>query len=538
MRSLFLVALEIEADLRSAWLEQETPGDPGLRREAMGLLRAHRGTSRMRIEDRVLSIQGAADPGLEGQRLGVYRVLHEIGRGGMGAVYLAERVDDAYDQRVALKVMAGGLAPREAEERFRRERQILARLTHPHICQILDGGVTADGRPYLVMPYVEGLPITESCDSRGLNLRERLELFCEVCDAVHHAHSSLIVHRDLKPSNILVTQGGAISLLDFGIAKLLAPEADSHDWGASPRRASAEAGHRGSAPQPATDLRLLTPEHAAPEQISGEPVTTATDTWALGVLLYQLMAGAKPFPAAGSTRAELETAIRERLPTPPSGAAAEAGSIEPRLLRGDLDAIVLRALAKAPGARYRSAEQLAEDVRRHLRDEVVQARSPTFGYRAGRFLRRNAWQSAVAGAFAALLVVFVSGSVLQARSLQRERDAARLDRDTAEQVTAVLVDLFETANPARLPGVRSMSVDELLSQRSDRVVEGLEGQDFVQARLRHILGTVHRAHSRFDDSGRLLRRALEQQRALTGWRDEATLGIYHDLAQHEADFGH
>ncbi|MEO1370073.1 MAG: serine/threonine-protein kinase, partial [Acidobacteriota bacterium] len=365
--------------------------------------------------------------------------------------------------------MSAGLRHRELVERFRRERQILARLTHPDIAPILDGGVTDDGRPYLVMPYVEGQPITDYCDAADLDLRRRLELFLVVCDAVQHAHGHLVVHRDLKPSNISVTDDGAVKLLDFGIAKLIEPRSAS-PADAPPSTPStpstAEEGPDDPAPAPdgATELRLMTPEHAAPEQIAGDAVTTATDVWALGALLYQLLTGRKPFPAGGSGRAELERAICEVDPAPPSAAASASGASPAavRSLRGDLDAVVLHALAKAPGDRYGSAEQLADDVRRHLRREPVRVRPSTVGYRGGRFLRRYAWQSAAAVALAALVVAFAVSSALQSRALQRERDAARLDQETAEQVTGVLVDLFETTDPVRTPGGRSMTVEELL----------------------------------------------------------------------------
>ncbi|MEM1207514.1 MAG: protein kinase, partial [Acidobacteriota bacterium] len=528
LQGLFLDVLEAAPAERPSVLNRVD--DPELRRELVEMLRAHEDDSQLQVESRILKVQRSADGGLEGQRIGAYEVRREVGRGGMGTVYLAERVE-GYRQEVALKVMTSGPRSRELEDRFRRERQILARLGHPHIARILDGGMTDDGRPYLVMPFVEGRPITAHCDQADLGLRRRLELFCTVCGAVHHAHRNLIVHRDLKPSNILVTEDGGVKLLDFGIAKLLEPDTADPDL---------------DAPDGATtrsELRWWTPEHAAPEQVLDQPITTATDTWALGVLLYELLAGTKPFSAVGGTRLELEVAICEQDPQSPSAAARQrgggvGGEAWGRRLTGDLDTIVLHALRKAPDERYSSAEQLMEDVRRHLDGRPVRARPHTFRYRAGRFLRRNAWRTAAALTLAVALMGFAITSTLQARALQRERDAARLERDTAEQVTRVLVDLFETTDPAKLPGSRAMTVEDLLRHQAERVISGLEGQGVVQARMRHILGTVHQAHSRLEEGGALLLDAHRQQMALADWDDPATLAIYHDLAVHQARYGH
>ncbi|MCB1032854.1 MAG: serine/threonine protein kinase [Acidobacteria bacterium] len=470
-----------------------------------------------------------AGPSLEGRRIGAYRVLHPIGRGGMGTVYLAERVDQ-YRQRVALKVMSNDRFGGELQERFRRERQILARLTHPNIAQILDGGVTEDGRPFLVMQYVDGRPITEHCDAEGLGIRERLEVFRAVCEAVHFAHRNLVVHRDLKPSNILVGADGQVTLLDFGIAKLLDPEDES----------SAAAGATTSA-----ELRMLTPEHAAPEQVLDLAVTTATDTWALGVLLYELLTGTRPF-AAGGSRLELEREIVETDPPPPSVAAlrtprdgASSGALRTwsRSLRGDLDTIVRHALRKEPEARYASAEQLSDDIHRHLLGLPVRVRPDTFRYRAGRFLRRHPWQTAAALAFALLLAVFVVSAALQSRALERQRDAARVERDASERVTQVLAGLFRTTDPRVNPEIRSMTLDQILEAQSEKAVQDLEGQDEVQARLERILARAHLARGQTGRGRELLRKALARRRRIAGWRDGEALTTLHELATLEAREG-
>ncbi|MEM9553575.1 MAG: serine/threonine-protein kinase [Acidobacteriota bacterium] len=528
LQEAFLDLLELGPAQRRRALDDYAPA---LRGELRTMLAAHGESAALEIETR-LQPEIDADAALIGRRIGPYRIDREIGRGGMGTVFLAHR-SDGYEQDVALKIMRWGLGGAEMAERFRRERQILARLEHPHIAQLLDGGVSEDGRPYLVMQAIDGRPITEYCDARQLDVAARLELFGDICDAVDYAHRNLVVHRDLKPSNILVAevQGKPrVQLLDFGIAKLL--EADD---GLGPTRSEA---------------RVMTPEHAAPEQVRGEAVTTATDTYALGVVLYELLVGVRPFVGAGLGRAELEAQICERAPTAPSqalrarsessGLADARGTSPPKLarrLRGDLDTIVVRALAKEPSRRYGSASALADDVRRHLAGLPVLARPDALSYRLGRFVARHRWQVAAGAALLLLAVAFVVTTVRQSRALERERDEARVERATAEQVADVLVELFEQANPSRTADGRKLTVDELLEQHSEQAVERLDGQPAVQARLRHMLGRVHQAHSRFDDSRRLYADALEQRRRQVGPDDPLVLTIEHDLAVLARDVG-
>ena len=524
LQEAFLDLLDHEPAEREARLGRLPPV---LREELRAMLRAH-GEGELDVESRLLEVSEphrAID-----LRLGAYRIVREIGSGGMGTVYLAERCDD-YRQQVAIKIMRWGLGGAETARRFRRERQILARLDHPRIARLLDGGVSDDGRPYLVMPFLEGESITEFCDRRRLGISARLELFVEVCEAVEAAHRRLVVHRDLKPSNILVREvdGRAeVTLLDFGIAKLLEDD-------------EAPAVTR-------SELRMMTPEYAAPEQLRGEEVTTATDTWALGILLQELLSGERPFRAAGRSRSHLEAEICERTPAAPSlavrrrleahdgsgeeaaGRRATTGAKLVRRLRGDLDTIVLRALAKEPDRRYGSARQLSDDVRRHLEDRPVLARPDGAGYRLSRFVARHTWQVVATSVIVLLGVLFAVTSWLQSRQLERERDEARLERRTAEQVADVLVELFELADPSKTPDGRLLATDELLEMHSDRVLDRLEGQDAVQARLRHILGRVHHAHSQFDRSRALLEAALEQRRRLAGPDDPEILEIEHDLA--------
>ncbi|MBK7116654.1 MAG: serine/threonine protein kinase [Proteobacteria bacterium] len=305
-----------------------------------------------------------------GGQLGAYRLLRQIGSGGMGRVWLAERGDGEYRQRVAIKLLKRGMDSDEILARFRVERQILADLSHPNIARLLDGGITPDGLPYLVMEYVEGLPLDEYC--RALpDLRARLSLFLGVCEAVHYAHQRLLIHRDIKPGNVLVTADGTPKLLDFGIAKLLDPAAVD--------RTQAMTGHA---------MLLLTPRYASPEQIRGEATATTTDVYALGCLLFELLTGRHPFHESLGDQARLLREICLREPPRPS-LCATMQEIPARQLAGDLDNIVLMALRKEPARRYGSAEQLCADVERHLRSEPVAARPNTLAYRTGRLLKRN-----------------------------------------------------------------------------------------------------------------------------------------------------
>jgi len=357
LQALFDAAAELAAPAREAFLAESCPDDPTLRRAVESLLldlgRDDAITSAMREE----LAAPAAQPG---EHIGPYRLERELGRGGMGEVYLAVRDDAEYHQRVAVKLLRGGLGGGEILARFRAERQILAGLEHPNIARLLDGG-RHGGLPYLVMEYVEGQPITDHCARLRLDVPARLRLFREVCAAVQYAHQNLVVHRDIKPSNVLVSTQGVPKLLDFGIAKLLRPDAPG-------------------AGATSTHMRLMTPEYASPEQIKGRGITTASDVYSLGVLLYELLTGRRPHEveSAGRDLPALERLVCEREPSRPSLAVERtpASSTLRRQLRGDLDNIVLKALEPEPERRYASAEQLSEDLRRHLEGEGILARPP------------------------------------------------------------------------------------------------------------------------------------------------------------------
>ncbi len=375
-----------------------------------------------------------ADPkdDLTGERIGPYRITRLIGRGGMGTVYEAVRDDEQFQQQVALKLIKRGMDSDFVRDRFLRERQILASLDHPHIARLFDGGTTADGQPYFVMEFVDGMPITDYCQARGLSLDERLKLFRDVCSAIQHAHQKLIVHRDLKPSNILVTEDGTPKLLDFGIAKLLTPDPGD------------------AATRTETALRLMTPDYASPEQVRGGTITTATDVYSLGAVLYELLTTRRPHQFQTYSPLGIERAICETEAPRPSDAARQQTDAPTKLsrqLNGDLDNIVLMALRKEPTRRYQSVEQFSEDIRRYLAGLPVVARKDTFSYRAEKFIRRH---KAGVAAIMLLAVLTVALAVLAVR-LTRERQ--RAERRFAQVRTLANTFLFDFHDKIQLvPG--------------------------------------------------------------------------------------
>jgi serine/threonine protein kinase/Tfp pilus assembly protein PilF len=471
-------ALERRPGERPAFVAAACEDDAELRQEVESLL-SYEAESTDFIEEPLF---GRFAGGLaEGQRVGPYEVVREIGRGGMGAVYLAVRADEDFDQRVALKLVGLGSAA-EIVRRFRAERQILAHLDHPNIAKLLDGGTAEDGRPYFVMEYVEGRPIDEYAGK--LPLRERLALFREVCAAVHFAHQNLVVHRDLKPGNILVTGDGVPKLLDFGIAKLLDP--GGTDPGLS------ELG-----------LRPMTLRYASPEQVRGEPITTGSDVYSLGVLLHVLLTGRSPYAAAADDRPALERAILQGETVRPSQAVAKRE--EARRLAGDLDTIVLRAMDPEPGRRYASAEQLAADVQRHLDGLPVLARKNTASYRLNKFVRRH--KAGVAAA-AAVLLLILGFSVTVTLLLQR----AQRERDRAEAVSGFLEELFVRADPSQSRG-ETVTVREALDRGRQQIAGGLQAAPETRASLMETMGRVYRSLGLHDQARPLLEESLRIRRS-------------------------
>jgi serine/threonine protein kinase len=424
VEELFLTVADRPAAEREAYLTRVCGGDEELRRELLSLLA--RDTNEDFIEKPIAGVAIGLSPELgddaAGSRIGPYRLTRLVGRGGMGAVYEAVRDDAQFRQQVAIKLIKGGMDSAFVRERFVRERQILASLDHPHIARLFDGGATEDGRPYFVMEFVNGEPITDYCRRRELSLDEKLKLFRDVCSAVQHAHQKLVVHRDLKPSNILVTTDGAPKLLDFGIAKLLTP-----DPGEATTRTE-------------TAIRLMTPDYASPEQVRGSAITTATDVYSLGVVLYELLTARRPYQFETYSPFEIERAICDTEAPPPSEAAREQTGAPAKLARqlaGDLDNIVLMALRKEPGRRYQSVEQFSADLRRYLAGLPVTARPDSFVYRASKFARRHR----VAVVAAALVLLSLLGGIIATTLAARQ---ARAERDRAERRFAQVRTLANT----------------------------------------------------------------------------------------------
>ncbi|MEM1204926.1 MAG: serine/threonine-protein kinase [Acidobacteriota bacterium] len=491
VREIFDGAIELDAARRSSYLDAECAGDDSLRGEVEGLLDAA-GDPLPWLEEPVLAeavdhLAQSEEERAAGGLLGPYRLEEPLGRGGMGTVYLASRADGQYRQQVAVKLMRGRMAGGLLEERFRAERQILADLAHPNIARLLDGGVTPEGEPYLVMERVEGEPIDRYLDRCGANLVRRIEVFLGVCGALQHAHRHLVVHCDLKPGNILVTSDGEPKLLDFGIARWLAPE-------------------RGGRPEPGGP-RWATEVYASPEQMAGGPVATASDVYSLGVLLHLLLAGTLPVRPAGgdgpSGEVEVGFVAMSRAVPSDAGVAAARGARPGRLrraLRGDLDSIVAKALRTDVRRRYGSVEALAEDLRRHLDGRPVLARGPSTAYATGRFLRRR-WPAVLA------VSLVVSSLVLGLWAARSEARKAEHERRKAERVTGFVEALFREVDPAHARGTE-LTVDDWLKDAEGPIRSGLAGQPEVQAELLRILGQGYRSLGRLEDARGLLDEAL------------------------------
>jgi eukaryotic-like serine/threonine-protein kinase len=537
IKEVFTTALEIPPALRQAWLNEALPGDPSLAEEVRSLVAAYEGGGEV-FEQGALAaapeLRQELQTAVEGLRIGPYRILSELGRGGMGAVYLAVRDDAAYEQRVAIKLVKRGMDTDEIVRRFVHERKILAGLAHPNIARLLDGGTTADGRPYFVMEYVEGRRITVFAREKKLGVEEKLRLFVKVCSAVQFAHQNLIVHRDLKPGNLLVDRDGEPKLLDFGIAKLLAPPSLG-----------------GLSELTRAHQRPMTPEYASPEQIAGGVVTTATDVYGLGILLYELLVGHNP----AAVERQLGAGWAER---PASQSLRALGDLRTaRRLQGDLDTIIGKALDREPQRRYATATALAEDVERHLDRRPVKARRPTVGYRLGRTLVRHK----LASAFVLSVAMFAGVAGYQAYAIGRERDRAEEQRfQTEEQrfraeqerrrtkvVLGLMKGLFRSADPQQNRG-RRITVSEILEAGASQLLHpeehpprwapvsarGLAFDPGTRADLLNEIADIEANRGFYAISEKLLAKALELREGLTGRDNELGKAASHTLLGHLA----
>ena len=464
VKALFADALELPSSERRAYVETNSNGDAALADEVISLLEAADSTRNL-IEDNRIDVRSKlSDNGNNsvGSRFGNYEIVREIGHGGMGTVFLAERIDGEFEQTVALKLVRQSIADTAIIERFRRERQILANLGHQNIAALLDGGISDKGEPFIAMEYVEGLPLHEYADTRQLSVPDRLRLFLKVCAAVAFAHRNLVVHRDIKPSNILVGENGEPELLDFGLAK-------AFDDGTNNTQ---------------TAVFAFTPAYASPEQILGKPISTSSDIYSLGVVLYELLTGKKPHEVDNKSYDEVLETISVHQPTPPSSVvdldATRDDRFLVRSLKGDLDNIVLMALRKEPERRYRTVEDLADDIERHLDGRPVAARPNTLGYLAGKFLKRNKLAVASAGVVLVSLITGLAFALWQANVARQERDRAEKRFQDVRQLSNSL--LFEIAPKIeRLQG--STEARELLVKRALTYLDSLAAESRGDAGL-------------------------------------------------------
>ena len=486
--AVFDKVLELPPHEQAAYIERTCSDDPELRDEVLQLLRAHHRVGGI-LDTPITGGFSRAEPVGADERIGPFRIIRPLGTGGMGQVYLGIRDDDQFEQRVALKLIRH---PSDAiMRRFFEERRILAWLEHPRIARLIDGGLTSDGMPYFAMEFVDGEPIDVYCEHRGLSLDDRLALFEQVCDAVSYAHQHLIIHRDLKPGNILVTNDGQVKLLDFGIAKVLDPA--------------------GPEDHTRTGLRVMTPDVAAPEQVRGTPVSTATDVYALGILLYQLITGHRPYDVRDKSPAEFERIVCDVLPPPPSQRMSGREGWR-RRVEGDLDLIVMTALQKKEAHRYQSPNQLALDLHRFRNGFAISARPDTLGYRTRKFLDRHR-----AVVVASVLIV---GGIIAAGLRERQlRHRAEVAAATASEVQNFLVGVFEDSDPDATAEPGTITARALLDRGALRVDSTLNASPEVQARLRLVLGRVYGNLGMYSQATPLLERAVAQRVALYGAED-------------------
>jgi len=506
-------ALKFPSEEVDEYLRGACAGDEDLRLEVLSLVKADQAAGdfmEVAVEGGALDLVAAR--GLEvdrdhpearlGQRIGSYRLDRTLGSGGMSTVFLGVRADDRFEKQVAVKVLKRGMDTDEVLHRFRQERQILASLDHPNIARLLDASSTDDGLPAFVLEHVEGLPVATYCDRHRFGVRERIELFRTICVAVQYAHQNLVVHRDLKPSNVLVTEEGVVKLLDFGIAKILAPERSSQDAKADPGTLHS--------------TRAMTPSYASPEQVRGETITTASDVYTLGVLLYELLTGANPQRFLGGEPAEIERVVCLQEPVLPSASVVQGKAEQPpvvevvegggrklrRKLAGDLDTILLKALVKEPQRRYASADQLAEDLRRYLFGLPVLAQRDTAAYRMSKFVRRHRVAALLAIVLSATVLGSAITAVYQARVAIRAQVRAELERDRAETVLAFINGLFEVTDPSQQGS--TVSAGALLDRGVELIPQSFADQPATQATLLASIGTIFRNWGHYDRAVPLL----------------------------------
>ncbi len=515
IQDIFEAVVELPEPKRDIYLAEACADDTALTDEIKAMLAADETGSNLLDRPLKESLGSLTETDRTGKRFGHYRILKEIGSGGMGSVYLAERADGQFEQQVALKLIKPGMHSGAIISRFEHERQILAQLQHPNIAQLLDGGMSDEGMPYFSMEYVSGLPIDEYCDHHKLAIDARIRLFMTVCQTVQFAHNNLIIHRDLKPGNIFITDDGTVKLLDFGIAKVFSEDQDT----------------------PAlthTGTYAMTPEYAAPEQIQSRRVTTTTDVYALGLILYELLTGKRPYEFNSSSLLDMEKIITGTQAPRPSSvikkflsksdsddeekliSIGQTRKISPERLRrkltGDLDNICLMALKKEQDRRYDSAELLKQDLERYLKGLPVKARKESVSYRMQKFVRRH--RLGVSGA-AIVTIILISLVTYYTILLSAQRDRALAEAQKAQAVSSFLVDLFNVADPSESRG-ETITVREILERGAGRIDNELHGQPETQATMYATIGNVYYSLGLFDQSQELIEKSLSINKELFG----------------------
>jgi serine/threonine-protein kinase len=530
VQKLFEKALEINPSERESFLKSECGDDEELFDEVTSLLSADEKQHSI-FSASVSDYISIDDKSLSGKIFGNYRAVEQIGSGGMGSVYLAERADGQFEQKVALKIIKPGMNSQEIVSRFEEERQILARLQHPNIARLLDGGISDQGLPYFTMEYVDGLPITQFCDNKNLSINERLELFVKVCDAVMYAHQNLVIHRDIKPGNILVQEDGTVKLLDFGIAKVF--EEDEKQKFVT-----------------RTGIRVMTPEFASPEQVRGETVSTATDVYSLGMVLYHLLTGYPPYKVDTTSAIEMEKVICLTEPTKPSTmltkisglSSTEEKKLSPeyisqtrkssipklkKIISGDLDNICLMALRKEPSRRYNSVALFITDIRNHLNGLPVIARKSTAAYRANKFIQRHKIGVAVTSIS---LIVIAAVTTFYFIQLAKERDKAELEAEKSRKVSEFLAGLFEVSDPLQSKG-KDITARELLDNGARKIEVEMKDEPEVQAMMLDVIGRVYRTLGIYDKAESYLLEGLTIRKNILDENDPDLALSYFNLGE-------
>lgn len=508
IKEIFLEASERSSDERAAFIAGRCGMDKKLLNEVESLIAAHESDVKF-IETPAIDLTSVLlTESNKGKKIGKYKIVKEIGRGGMGAVFLAMRDDGEFEQQVAIKIIRQTIAENEIIKHFKRERQILAKLNHPNIAKLLDGGISVDGLPFLAMEFVEGETIAKFVEQENLNLEERLKLFLKVCSAVQYAHQNLTVHRDIKPSNIIVSKDFEPKLLDFGLAKLINENLS------------------GDIEQTQTDFRALTPVYASPEQLKNEPITTTSDIYSLGIVLYELLTGERPFHFEGKSLDEIIKNATEAEPPLPS--ANPKSKIQNSKFKVDLDNIVLMALRKEPERRYQSVEVFADDIKRYLKGLPVSARPNTFKYRASKFIKRNKVAVLAASLIFLSLVGGIFISIWQARIAQREK----LKAQVINAFFQTMLTYSDNSSNLSRPKGNQMTVTDVLDEASKKLeMTDLSNQLEVKAELLRIIGSSYLTQGNYEAATKQLRSALELQIQIYGKESPEVLLTYVELGQ-------